>query len=215
MLAVMRDQDYTADDLPRYGVHEQPALVSRTHRQLRTTLLGVLVAAVGLVAALLALLLYPDIDGEHAGRGWILGLVGCAAVMVILALWQHLSWRRASEVWHGDRDDDLGVVVAVSWILHLVSYAVVVLAVVCTAGAFMVMFALIAEAGPARMTLITYVNPAVAVLLGALILDEPITTGLLLGFPLIILGSVLGTWRNAPPPEATGLDSQSSVSSEP
>lgn len=130
MLAVMRDQDYTADDLPRYGVHEQPALVSRTHRQLRTTLLGVLVAAVGLVAALLALLLYPDIDGEHAGRGWILGLVGCAAVMVILALWQHLSWRRASEVWHGDRDDDLGVVVAVSWILHLVSYAVVVLAVV-------------------------------------------------------------------------------------
>ena len=41
--------------------------------------------------------------------------------------------------------------------------SVVVLAVVCTAGAFLVMFALIAEAGPARMTLITYVNPAVAI----------------------------------------------------
>ena len=81
--------------------------------------------------------------------------------------------------------------------------SVVVLAVVCTAGAFLVMFALIAEAGPARMTLITYVNPAVAILLGALILDEPITTGLILGFPLIILGSILGTWRSAPP-EATG-----------
>jgi hypothetical protein len=79
-----------------------------------------------------------------------------------------------------------------------------VLAVVCTAGAFLVMFALIAEAGPARMTLITYVNPAVAILLGALILDEPITTGLILGFPLIIVGSILGTWRSAPP-EATGL----------
>ncbi len=55
--------------------------------------------------------------------------------------------------------------------------SVVVLATVCTAVAFLVMFALIAEAGPARMTLITYVNPAVAVLLGALILDEPLTTG--------------------------------------
>ena len=83
--------------------------------------------------------------------------------------------------------------------------SVVVLAVVCTAGAFLVMFALIAEAGPARMTLITYVNPAVAILLGALILDEPITTGLILGFPLIIVGSILGTWRSTPP-EATGLD---------
>jgi drug/metabolite transporter (DMT)-like permease len=76
--------------------------------------------------------------------------------------------------------------------------SVVVLAVICTAGAFLVMFALIAEAGPARMTLITYVNPAVAVLLGALVLSEPITLGLALGFPLIILGSILGTWRNAP-----------------
>ncbi len=85
--------------------------------------------------------------------------------------------------------------------------SVVVLAVVCTAGAFLVMFALIAEAGPARMTLITYVNPAVAILLGALILDEPITTGLILGFPLIIVGSILGTWRSTPP-EATGLDPQ-------
>jgi drug/metabolite transporter (DMT)-like permease len=49
-----------------------------------------------------------------------------------------------------------------------------------------------------------YVNPVVAVALGALILDEPITTGLILGFPLIIVGSILGTWRSAPP-EATGL----------
>ncbi|HEY5847406.1 MAG TPA: DMT family transporter, partial [Microlunatus sp.] len=91
--------------------------------------------------------------------------------------------------------------------------SVVVLAVVCTAGAFLVMFALIAEAGPARMTLITYVNPAVAILLGALVLDEPITTGLILGFPLIILGSILGTWRNTPP-EVTGLGPQVAVRTE-
>jgi drug/metabolite transporter (DMT)-like permease len=76
----------------------------------------------------------------------------------------------------------------------------VVLAVVCTAAAFLVMFALIAEAGPARMTLITYVNPAVAILLGAVVLNEPITVGLAIGFPLIIIGSILGTWRSSTDP---------------
>jgi drug/metabolite transporter (DMT)-like permease len=80
--------------------------------------------------------------------------------------------------------------------------SVVVLAVICTAAAFLVMFALIAEAGPARMTLITYINPVVAILLGALILDEPITVGLAIGFPLIIIGSILGTWRSAAPPDS-------------
>ena len=61
--------------------------------------------------------------------------------------------------------------------------SVVVLAVICTALAFMVMFALVAEAGPARMTVITYVSPAVAILLGAIVLDEPLTIGLAIGFP--------------------------------
>ena len=74
--------------------------------------------------------------------------------------------------------------------------AVAVLGVLCTAVAFIAMFALVGEAGPARMTLITYINPAVAVLLGALVLDEPITIGIVIGFPLIVAGSVLGTWRD-------------------
>jgi drug/metabolite transporter (DMT)-like permease len=87
--------------------------------------------------------------------------------------------------------------------------SVVVLAVFCTAIAFLVMFALIAEAGPARMTLITYVNPAVALVLGALVLQEPITVGLLIGFPLVIVGSILGTWgRPAPPPDASVCDAE-------
>ena len=91
------------------------------------------------------------------------------------------------------------------WTVPAVS-SVVVLAVVCTAVAFLVMFALIAEAGPARMTLITYVSPAVAILLWAIVLDEPLTIGLAIGFPLVIIGSVLGTWRSpaAAPAEAVG-----------
>ena len=50
--------------------------------------------------------------------------------------------------------------------------AVVVLAVVCTAAAFLVFAALIDEIGPVRATVITYVNPAVAAVLGVVILHE-------------------------------------------
>jgi hypothetical protein len=130
MLAAMRDEQYAADDLPSYGAHEQPALVSRTQRHLRTTRLGVVVAAVGLGCAVAGLLTYPDIDGVHQGRGWVVAGVWCSVAMLILCLWQHLSWRRAFQVWHGQRDNDLGAVVAVSWVLHLVSYAVALAALV-------------------------------------------------------------------------------------
>ena len=51
------------------------------------------------------------------------------------------------------------------------------------------------EAGPARATVITYVNPAVAIVLGAIVLSEPVTLGMMIGFPLVIVGSVLGTSR--------------------
>jgi drug/metabolite transporter (DMT)-like permease len=71
--------------------------------------------------------------------------------------------------------------------------AVAGLAFVCTALAFLLFFALIAEIGPARSTVITYVNPAVAVLLGVALLGEPFTAGIAVGFPLILVGSVLAT----------------------
>ena len=78
------------------------------------------------------------------------------------------------------------------------AWSVVGLGVLCTAGAFMVFFALIAEVGPARATVITYVNPTVAIALGAFVLHEPLTAGMLFGFPLVIAGSFLGTMRARP-----------------
>ncbi len=72
------------------------------------------------------------------------------------------------------------------------------LGVLCTAAAFLVFFALIAEVGPARATVITYVNPAVAMVLGAIVLSEPLTLGMAVGFPLVLIGSYLGTTRTAP-----------------
>ena len=76
--------------------------------------------------------------------------------------------------------------------------AVVGLAVVCTALAFVVFFALIGEIGPVRATVITYVNPAVAAILGVVVLGEHLTAGVLLGFALVLAGSVLAT--RAPTP---------------
>ena len=75
--------------------------------------------------------------------------------------------------------------------------SVVALAVVCTALAFLLFFALIAEAGPVRATVITYVNPAVAAVLGVAVLGERFTAGMAVGFALVLAGSVLATRRPA------------------
>jgi drug/metabolite transporter (DMT)-like permease len=67
------------------------------------------------------------------------------------------------------------------------------LVVICTALAFILFFQLIAEIGPSRATVITYINPAVAVLLGVVVLGEPFGLGIAVGFPLVLVGSVLAT----------------------
>ncbi len=79
--------------------------------------------------------------------------------------------------------------------------SVVVLGVLCTALAFVALFALIGEVGAPRAQVITYINPAVAVVLGVAVLSEPVTLGLAIGFPLVLLGSWLGT-RSGPVLEA-------------
>jgi drug/metabolite transporter (DMT)-like permease len=71
--------------------------------------------------------------------------------------------------------------------------AVITLAVVSTIIGFAVFFALIAEVGPMKATLITYINPAVAILLGVVFLGEELTLGLLIGFPLVLGGSWLAS----------------------
>jgi drug/metabolite transporter (DMT)-like permease len=77
--------------------------------------------------------------------------------------------------------------------------SVAVLAVVCTAVAFVLFFALIAEIGPVRATVITYINPAVAALLGVAVLNERFTVGMGIGFALVLAGSVLATGQARQP----------------
>ncbi|GAA0744946.1 DMT family transporter [Dactylosporangium roseum] len=76
--------------------------------------------------------------------------------------------------------------------------AVLGLSVICTALAFVLFFALVAEVGGVRATVITFVNPAVAVILGWMVLGEDVTVLTGVAFVLILLGSVLATRRKAP-----------------
>ena len=75
--------------------------------------------------------------------------------------------------------------------------ALVVLGLVCSAAAFVVFFMLIKEIGPAKATLITYPNTAVAIVLGVSFLNEPITVGLIVGIPLIAIGLYLAGGASA------------------
>ena len=84
--------------------------------------------------------------------------------------------------------------------------SLVALGAVCTALAFVLFFGLIAEVGGARSTLVAYLNPLVAVTLGALVLDEPITWGVLAGMVLILVGSAAASRRGTPGTEAPVAD---------
>ncbi|MGZ4334169.1 MAG: DMT family transporter [Gaiellaceae bacterium] len=177
------------------------ALTGARERQGTRRWLGLLIG-IGGVAALVGL----DIGQVDA-----LSVVEIGCVAVCYAVGPIILARRLSDV------PALGVVAA-SLVLAAVLYApfavlrwpssmpsshvvesVVGLAVVCTALAFLVFFALIAEVGPVRATVITYVNPAVAAVLGVTILSERLSAGMLVGFALILVGCVLATGRGPEP----------------
>ena len=96
--------------------------------------------------------------------------------------------------------------------------SVVILGVVCTAAAFVLFSALIDEIGPVRATVITYVNPAVAALLGVVVLSEKFTPVMGVGFGLVILGSTLATLPSrsgtSEPQAANGGTGPSSLEAE-
>jgi drug/metabolite transporter (DMT)-like permease len=199
-------------------------LLFSAERHLSSSLSGLLIATVPLIAALVAWLTGSDrIDrrrmaGLLAGLGGVGVLVGfdvgrsdalAALSMVIVAtgyafgpwiLSRHLGGLPGIGVMAAS------LAVCAAGYLPFAMFelptrplaasvvgSVVALTVLCTAVAFPVFFALVGEVGAMRTTVITYVNPAVAVLLGVAVLGEPfgVTTGV--GFALILVGSFLAT----------------------
>jgi drug/metabolite transporter (DMT)-like permease len=79
--------------------------------------------------------------------------------------------------------------------------SIVVLGLVCSATAFLFFFRLIAEVGPSRAAVITYINPIVALALGVAILGEDVGPGAIVGLLLILAGSWLATGGRQPQTE--------------
>ena len=179
-------------------------LLSDAERRLSSSLSGLLVAAVPLTGAVLARLVggserlqARQLAGLFIGIGGVAALLGfnvgggdvsaVAEIGLVTVGYAPIALTQLPQAMPSGR----------------VLAAIAALAVVCTALAFLVFFALIAEVGPLRATVITYVNPAVAVALGVAILGEPFTLGTALGFVLILAGSFLATQRSREPVPAS------------
>ena len=72
------------------------------------------------------------------------------------------------------------------------------LGIFSTAMAFYFFFMLMAEIGPARSSLVTYLNTAFAVFLGVILLNEKFTIGMAFGLPLVLIGSYLASRKTQP-----------------
>ncbi|MFD0360482.1 DMT family transporter [Nocardia sp. GCM10030253] len=198
-------------------------LIGYAETTLNSSTVGLLIAAVPLIAVVIVTKLGHDRFDARRTIGLIVGFAGVAALVGLDVDLSHpaaigaialttLGYAIGPIIINRALADlpPLGVVTAslilaaviyapfasLQWPTHITAdaaWSVLGLAVICTAAAFLVFFALISEVGPARATVITYINPAVAILLGVTLLDEPLTIGMAIGFPLVILGCVLGT----------------------
>jgi drug/metabolite transporter (DMT)-like permease len=174
-----------------------------SERPTRTRLVGLLIGLAGVIA-----LVGIDVGGRHDA------LVGALAVLVAAFCYaigpMIVSWKLADVDPLGPVAASLGLATVLTTPLALASLpdkapsgdalaSIAVLGLVCSALAFLLFFRLIAEIGPGRATVITYVNPVVALALGVAVLDESVTTGVVVGLLLILAGSWLSTDGRLPP----------------
>ncbi len=143
--------------------------------------------------------------GPGAGRGDLLSDAEVLATALCYAAGPMIANRKLSEVPSITANAVCLVIVAIayspaaalSWPRTVPSAqvlaALAALGAVCTAGGLVGYFWLIAEVGAARATVVTYLNPAVAVALGAAVLGERLTPAIGVSFVLILAGSVLAT----------------------
>jgi drug/metabolite transporter (DMT)-like permease len=155
-----------------------------------------------------AMLVGPNVVGPKAGHGTAAAVAGVLFVALCYAVGPLIASRKLAGVPPLALTAACLAVAAVIYSLPAalnwpssvpsasVLLAIAGLAVICTAGAFIIFFRLIAEVGPARASVITYINPAIAVGLGAGVLGERVTAIMLAAFATILAGSVLATRRS-------------------
>lgn len=166
---------------------------------------------VGLVVGLCGVIALLGFGGIHGVLGWVgagcmlLATVGYAVGPLIIQ--RHLAGLDAIGPIAASQATAallLLVPALATWPRHAPSAttwaSIAVLGLLCSAIAMLLMFYLVVHAGPARATVITYINPMVATLLGVLFLGERLGTGGYLALALILLGSWLATRGKRPKP---------------
>ena len=173
---------------PLMGIHERVSV---------RRLFGLAVGFIGVIALL-------GLDTIQDWRGW----VGAGSILVSAvgyAVGPLIIQKRLMGV------DSLGVVaasVAVGMVVLTIPAlltvpatapspvaitSIVVLGIFCTALGLILYIYVIAHSGASRAAVVTYVNPAVALVLGVFLLDEHFGVGPAVGLALILLGSWLAT----------------------
>ena len=124
----MRDEPYPSDRIAAYGAHEQPAIVARMRPHLQLTRAGTVAALVAVGLALGGLVSYPNFGPTSRGFGWAVTVLVCGVVLLAICVVQLVVWQRAMAAWAGRRAATLGRMPVLSWVAHLGSYAVVLVA---------------------------------------------------------------------------------------
>jgi hypothetical protein len=131
----MRDERYSSEQIAAYGATAQPAIAARMTPHLRMTLIGAACAGLGVLTSLAALVMFPKFSDRDTGAGWAIVALITAVLMLAVCAIQVIVWRRAMASWRGVRIQDLQGERRLSWITHLVSYAVVLAGMwACLAG---------------------------------------------------------------------------------
>jgi len=164
-------------------------------------LLGIVVGFIGLIAVVG----FESIKGSSDPLSIAMVLVAAIgysyAVMMVQGALPHVSGIAINAVAMAITAIFYLPLTIIQWPTHEISSdainAIIGLGVLSTGAAFVAFFALAAIIGVARGSLVTYLNTAFAVVLGVIILDEPFTTGMAIGLPLVLIGSYFASRKPA------------------
>ncbi len=166
-----------------------------------TRLLGIIIGFIGLIAVVGIESITGSADPLSIAMVLIASIGYSYAVMMVQGALPHVSGIAINAVAMAITALFYLPFTVLQWPRHEISQeaigAVIGLGVLSTGAAFVAFFALASIIGVARGSLVTYLNTVFAVLLGIIILNEPLTYGILLGVPLVLIGSYLASRKPA------------------
>jgi drug/metabolite transporter (DMT)-like permease len=191
------------------------SLITNAQKELSSGVVALLVATVPIWATLFA---HHTGDSTAAHRtrifGIAIGLIGILFLVGFETLNDVGNIRALIQVLVASASYAYAIAMALSTVIfapfaftHLPSQkpsndavlATIGLGVICTALAFWVFFIVLKEIGAARASLVVYPNTAVAVMLGIFLLDEQLTLAIVIGLPMVLLGSYFASRKPSTP----------------